>query len=242
MDLPDDPTDYKRLLSFMMHELRRIHEVLDQNATQLSVAVKGSRADVVQIRPLAHRVVEGIYILHNWLAIADFYLDPDQFAREPRRRINLHQLFYKAKVNLSVRSKARGVTLQLVGLGEFFTEAHPIIGIVPYLLLDNALKYAPRASKVHIALSEEGPSNVIRVSSVGPLVFPDELPHIWEAGIRGRGAQQVTVSGHGQGLALLRAICVYNDATVSASSDRSSYSLNGVDYSQFAVELRFQKA
>jgi len=239
---PSDPTNYKELLSFMMHELRRIQEVLMTNATQLSLGIKGASLDAPRIRTYVPLVLEELYVFHAWLSIADFYLDPIQFAREALREVNLHGLFYKAVVNLDRRSKEKGAKIKLRGEGQFVVMAHPILSIVPYLLLDNSIKYCPTSGEIEIVLEQSGTQITVRVTSMGPRVSADELPTLTQAGVRGKLAEQVSRAGHGQGLALLAAICRYHKATLNISSDPdTSVPLCGIPYSPFVVEMQFAK-
>jgi K+-sensing histidine kinase KdpD len=241
VELPADPTDYKSLLSFMMHELRRIQGVLGQHASDLLIAVKGEKPDAERIRLLSPLLVEEIFVLHNWLSLADFYLDPDQFAKEPRKVVNLFGVFYRVKQGLARRAKTKSVTIEMRDTREYAIAAHPIIGIVPYLILDNALKYAPKSSHVTVKFEETGTAIAVRVNSMGPRVLPEEVPNILEPGVRGRNAEFLNVGGSGQGLALLNAICKYHEALVTITVGDRVLSLNGVDYSNFELALTFKK-
>lgn len=239
---PADPTDYKNLLAFMMHELRRIHEVLDSNATQLSIAVRGESADVPRIRNVVPLMLEELYVMHSWLSIADFYLDPAQFARQPKQRISLFRLFDKARRQLSRRAKSRSLQIHLDGDGEHAITGGSLFGIVPYILLDNALKYAPSSGRIDISFRFAQGFQVVEVSSVGPHVEEEEVPRLFEPGERGKWASTVTREGNGQGLALLRAICLYHEGTVKATSSPHVTMFNKIPYSTFAIEVAFPAA
>ena len=67
-------------------------------------------------------------------------------------------------------------------------------------LIENALKYEPRAGRVRIALSARGRKAVLTVQNFGTVIAPEDLPHVFGRFYRSdkaRTAQQ----GHGLGLA-----------------------------------------
>lgn len=231
------PLDYERILAFVLHELRHIEATLDANATQLSIGIKGEKTDDQRIREYVPLVMEDVYALHTWLAVADYYLDPDQFAREPKQRRSLYQVFDKARINLRRRLKARQVSVSLRGEGDHFVQAHRIIGIVPFILFDNAIKYAPKGTAIEVRIEERTHFHAVSVSSVGPDVPEEEHALLFEPGYRGIAARTMSPEGNGLGLTLLQTILRYHDATASTRSLPPRYKVNGIECSNFEVQL-----
>lgn len=71
-------------------------------------------------------------------------------------------------------------------------------------LVENALKYAPAATPVELAVERRGDSVVLHVRDHGPGVAPGEREVIFELFRRGSAAPLAAVSGSGIGLALVR--------------------------------------
>src|SRR5258708_128870 len=143
-----EETDYKQLLSFIMHDLRHINAMIRDSARLLGIATnlgnvdqdpprQASRIDVESIRHHASIVLEQAAILSLWLAIADMYIEPERFAKEPMRLISLHEIFYKAIINFKRLAGKKNVKIKLNGQGKFQVNAHPVLEIMPYILLDN---------------------------------------------------------------------------------------------------------
>jgi signal transduction histidine kinase len=70
------------------------------------------------------------------------------------------------------------------------------------ILLDNALRFAPESTLVHVGVAEREGANCMRVEDAGPGVLPDEREAIFERFRRGAGTSGTT--GFGLGLAIGR--------------------------------------
>jgi len=238
----DKDINYKQLLEFMMHELRSLHEVLDESATQLSISVKGKRPDMPRLIKHVNVITEKLLVLYSWLSIADFYLEPDIFIKEEKRRISLHEIFYKTIAHLKGRIQSKGMHVLLHGNGKFFIRAHRIISIIPYILLDNAIKYSFSNSKIVISLMDINPYHVIKVTSYGPYVPKNELIELLKPGVRGGTVKKIIASGNGLGLALLKAICDYHGISLELYSDEQTQIINDIPFSEFCVTLKCKQA
>lgn len=237
-----EETNYKELLSFIMHDLRHINAMIVDSARLLSMATKGARIDEQSLRSHAEIIFEQSAALSSWLAIADMHIDPDRFAKEPLRRVSLHEIFFKARENRRRLARERHIVVSIGGEGKFYVDAHPVIDIMPYLLLDNAVKYSPNNGKILIALDEGGFVHRVKIESMGPHVDDDEVLQLGTVGFRGRHARRRTEVGSGQGLALLKTICDYHAARLSMASAKNVVDLSGVPYSTFTVDIEIPKS
>lgn len=243
MSTTSDQTDYKQLLSFIMHELRHINAMIRDSARQLSLATRGNRVDEVALRHHAAVVVEQSAALSSWLAIADMHIDPDRFAKEPLRRVSLHEIFFKALANFKRLLAAKHISSVLNGEGKFYVTAHPVIDIMPYVLLDNAVKYSPDYGNITVTLREESAMQHISVESMGPRLDDEERSSLFRVGFRGKYAKQRTEVGTGQGLALLKTICDYHSARIAVTSGSGEgTAVNNVPFARFTVDIQIPRA
>jgi signal transduction histidine kinase len=238
-----DKTDYKQLLSFIMHDLRQINSMIRDSSRLLSVATRGNRLDEQALRHHAAVVFEQAAVLSSWLAIADMYIDPDRFAKEPLMRVSIYDKFHMAIVNIKRLAAQRNIRLAVQGNGKFYLNAHPVIEIMPYILLDNAIKYSPAFGEITVTLDEDSLKILIGVKSMGPRVEDEERNSLCIAGFRGKHAQQHTELGTGQGLALLKTICDYHGAslTINTGPTASAITIGGIPYGSFNVEIKITK-
>jgi len=233
-------TDYKQLLSFIMHDLRHINAMIRDSSRVLSVATRGNRLDDASIRHHAAVVFEQAAVLSSWLAIADMYIDPDRFTKEPMVRVSLHEIFYKACVNFKRLAGKKYIRILLEGKGKFYLTAHPVIDIMPYLLLDNAVKYSPNSSDITVTLDENSRLHIC-VQSMGPRLGDEERSSLCKVGFRGEHAKRRTEVGTGQGLALLKTICDYHGAKLTVTSGPTISHVDGIPYGLFTVDIQIPK-
>ena len=83
-------------------------------------------------------------------------------------------------------------------------------------LLDNAIKYSAENREVTIRVSETEREIVIRFQDQGWGIAPEELPYIFDAFHRAESKKKS--SGHGLGLAAVKAIILQHGGRVSVES------------------------
>jgi two-component system sensor histidine kinase KdpD len=84
-------------------------------------------------------------------------------------------------------------------------------------LLDNAAKYSPRESRIHISAELRANSMITSVADHGPGIDDIEQTIIFEKFYRGKN-QRVSVQGTGMGLAIARAIVELHGGTIGLTS------------------------
>jgi signal transduction histidine kinase len=88
-------------------------------------------------------------------------------------------------------------------------------------LVDNAVKFSPPGSAIHISVVEEGGRAAITVTDDGPGISRRELPHVFERFHRGR-EERASTSGAGLGLSIARELTELMNGTISAASPEGS--------------------
>jgi signal transduction histidine kinase len=85
-------------------------------------------------------------------------------------------------------------------------------------LLDNAVKYAPKAETVWVELCSAPESVQIRVRDEGPGIPAAEQQHIFEKFVRGVAAREAAIPGTGVGLAMVKQIVEAHGGTLGVES------------------------
>jgi signal transduction histidine kinase len=85
-------------------------------------------------------------------------------------------------------------------------------------LLDNAMKYAPSGTTIHVEATLRNDEIAVSVTDEGGGIPPDELPHLFERYHRGRDARTRNVAGAGLGLTISRHLVEAHGGRIGAES------------------------
>lgn len=88
------------------------------------------------------------------------------------------------------------------------------------ILVDNALKYSTKKSKVHVKLDKKGKKARLQVSNTGKGISPEELPYIFDRFYRADDSRTGgEMTGFGLGLSLAKKIVEIHKGDLSVSSE-----------------------
>lgn len=224
----------KEILNNTLHEVRRFSAQLSKFAERLS----RETAAQPQINQAALSVFYTAGMISSRLAYTDIELNPRALENQTPVRSGIYKKFDKAKRILAEEAKDRKVNVNLKGESRAEIDALPVFELLPFVLIENGIKYSPSNQSVDVCFEQSGSRQVVTVTSVGPSVTAEELPRLFEKGVRGAGA--LTKPGEGLGLFLAKRVCEYHDIRIRAERGALSlYSVNGIDYSEFRVVLQF---
>jgi signal transduction histidine kinase len=143
----------------------------------------------------------------------------------PETEIQVHRVLFRISKGAKqiARSNNRQVTISVTGESYGTISGPDIFEFIPYLILENAVKYCPKRGSIGIDVHDHQKTIDWNVESLGPEVEPDELPFIFNQGFRGRNAKKYTPQGAGMGLYHARmAIERFYDGTISATQRTDS--------------------
>jgi signal transduction histidine kinase len=86
------------------------------------------------------------------------------------------------------------------------------------ILLDNAIKYTPRAGTITVRVWEDAGEAVIAVADTGPGISVDDLPFIFDRFWRADQVRSRDAGGTGLGLAIAREIAERHKAKLMVES------------------------
>lgn len=228
----------KEVLDSTLHEVRRFSGELGTHAETLSRLLESRNigSDAVE---LTQTVLHTAGMVSARLGFTDLELNPQSVGRHARLRAGVYKKFEKARHVLGLKCKSRRVTIMFRGASYLEIEALPAFELVPFVILDNAVKYSTNDRNVVVSFEENSGQFVrVTVSSWGPYVEPHELPKIFEKRFRGRHA--MGTAGDGLGLWLTKFLCDYHDVAISADSINPTQTPGGL-YGDFSITLFVQK-
>jgi signal transduction histidine kinase len=136
-----------------------------------------------------------------------------QLRSEP---VELGEIARAVAAEFDLRASERAVELDVESAGPCWARADPAsCARVVRILIDNALRYAPRGQPIQILASHHGASVTIQVTDNGPGVPEDEQEHVFERFHRGKATS--VESGFGLGLAIGRELAERMGGTLELS-------------------------
>ena len=136
-----------------------------------------------------------------------------QLRNEP---VELGEIARAVAAEFSLRAGDRGVELDVDSPGPCWAYADPAAcARVVRILIDNALRYAPRGAPIEVSASHVDQRVAVRVSDRGPGVPEDEREHVFERFHRGKATS--VESGFGLGLAIGRELAERMNGTLELS-------------------------
>lgn len=227
--------ELKSVLVGMMHEIRRFSGEISNYSEQVSKLTTGGSN---KIRELSDTIFYTSEMLASRLAFTDIELNPGTIPHQHKFRTVIYKKFDKARYILSKRASSKKIKINFIGnsLSEF--DAMEAFQLVPFVILDNAIKYSPVDQEINVNFIEMNRELQVTVSSFGPKVDNDELPTIFQKGIRSRNGTLATSAGDGIGLYLAKTLCDLTAIKITADSNQQvQFNLNGIGYSTFEIVL-----
>jgi len=248
--------EYNEVISDAMHELRyfnqRLKNLIEQTSKKLSSDKIGKNEPLNlhyqaadDLRLLAESILEISMLFTSRLDFIDCELNPETINNLPVSDFNMYGKFDKARRVLNAVAREKKVKVKInseycSGIKGRVIKARSIIDILPYLILDNAIKYSPSENEVYIDYVEYPDSVIVKVESIGPFVTPSEIENIFKKGYRSENALKlVGANGKGLGLYFAKYICDINNIKIDILSDKLNYSSEDIEMGNFCVELSF---
>lgn len=90
---------------------------------------------------------------------------------------------------------------------------YKIFDLLPFVLLDNAIKYSPKDKDIRVTFLEKDNSLSVTIMSYGPPLLAGEEQFVFEETFRGENVKNTT-EGSGIGLSLAKKICDIHDISI----------------------------
>lgn len=232
--LINEGRDIKEILDSTLHEVRRFSAQLSKFSERLSRETEGN----AQLNQTAQSVFFTAGMISSRLAYTDIELNPRALESQTVVRSGIYKKFDKARRILAEEARDRGASIQLIGESRKEIEALPVFELLPFVLLENGIKYSPPNQAITVDFESVGGRQVVTIESIGPNVTSAELPRLFEKGFR--GVQTVSLPGQGLGLFLAKRVCDFHDVQIRAEvGQRNLYQIAGINYSEFRIVLVF---
>ena len=168
------------------------------------------------------------------MLIHEISRDPSQASRDISI-IPMHKLFYRQFRISDDRLEAARLTWHLGDTDKSLRLSYAF-RLIPKILIDNAIKYAERGSKIKVQFTESEQFFRIECSNYGPIIRENEIERVFRRGYR--GSNRSTVQGHGLGLWLAKVIVEANSGIISLRIQEQARDISGRRLGLTIVEIK----
>jgi signal transduction histidine kinase len=193
-------TEFKNLT----HDLRGISTEIYHTALSLKSEIDADRTKYASDK--VNAVLDAQQMMSLRLDIVDY--ESGLSSSRPTETIAPFRKIDKVIKSFRNRSFKSGISIRTDGWLKYKIHGPPIFEIVPFVIIENAFKYAPKGSEILIRFEEnfEQENIIIRFESFGPKIRVSEYKKIFERNFRGSSVQKEFKAGSGIGLFAARTI------------------------------------
>ena len=228
----------KNYINDIFHELRKLNAEIkrqgDYLLRELKIYPKGDR-----VLDRAQNIYSTSQLFSARLNAFDLDLNPELPFSGLKHKISVYKKFEKAMHCLSLSARNKRVNVSVDGESRALIRALEVFDLLPFLILENAIKYSNKNSDVTIEFQENNNTLTVEVANYGPPLNAEDQANIYNRGFRGIFAQDFTTEGTGIGLYLAKAIADSHNVDISVFSNSTTINDKGTILAEFIVTLKF---
>lgn len=219
-----------------LHEARLFSSIISTKSYDLAQDAALDK----RYRDLADNVYFTSGMLAARLGFAEMELNPKMPGHQARLPVGVYRKFDKARYLVNSLVYDKRVSIDFHGVSHFEMNALPVFDMVPFVLLQNAVKYSPTGYGVDLYFTQHGASRLdVKLTSYGPPVEAEELGQLCEKEFRGRHVG--SIEGEGLGLYLAKRVCDLHNASLDLSvGEFLAHEIGGQKFQRFTAELSFE--
>lgn len=213
-------------LTALVHDLRHLSSSIYHSATEAQNALNNTNYRQ------ASDSLKTVIATQTMLKVRTDYLD---FSNDTDRFMEIDKIPVFSRVDKVVRcfrasARSRSMHIELSGKSYRLAEGPNILDIVPYTIIDNAIKYGRKGSKVDVQICDTEKDTIVSITSYSPSIHESEQEKIFERGVRGVNAKKVHSTGTGIGLSVAKKIVEIFRGKISVRVNGEHNSFDGVAY------------
>lgn len=233
-NLTRELNDTKEILNSTLHEVRRFSAQLSRFCEKISREANEHPA----LNQAAQSAFYTAGMISSRLAYTDIELNPRAIENQNPVRSGIFKKFDKTRRILAEEARDRAVRVEFIGESRIDIDTLPVFELLPFVILENAIKYSPRNQQVEVIFERPLKRQLVTIKSNGPDVSAAELKDIFKKRVRGAAASNMP--GEGLGLFLAKRVCDFHGISIAAKvENRNKYALNGINYCEFSIILEF---
>lgn len=213
-------------ITALVHDLRHLSSAIYHSAEQASRAAQNR--DNAELADSLKTVIATQTMLKARIDYLDYTTGIERF--ETLEKIPVYRRVDKVVRCFRAAANDKSIGIELKGQSFRFTSGPNILDIVPYTLVDNAIKYSPKNCVVEVDIYDTSAETIVSVSSIGPVILDEERVKIFEAGFRGKNAMTLRPAGTGIGLSVAKEILEKFSGKISINQVGDILEINNSNY------------
>lgn len=212
--------EQKKFVSGASHELRTPLTALK---TSTEVGLRDKKLTLGEAKSLLRDNLDEV---ENLRVLSDSLLRLSQFEKingdNVYSKILISVVLDEAKRKISTLAKSKKVDIEIVKpKGKVEGDRASLVELF-VILLDNAVKYSPKGSKVEVTVTANDGKVEVRVQDFGMGIAKRDMEHIFDRFYRGDKARsKENVSGYGLGLSIAKKIVELHKGSIEVESGES---------------------
>ncbi|MDY0274019.1 MAG: hypothetical protein RBR42_01095 [Desulfomicrobium sp.] len=238
----ENTINMEKEIGSLFHEIGRLNADILYKSNELILGLTNTNFNLHSTEILEN--VSNIFACSQLISIRNTFYN---FERNPSATIKekvgieIYKKFDKVKKSLLRQARKNNINMWINGECTDRIDGYDIFDMLPFLIIDNAIKYAPKDTEINIEFSELMNNRLVTIESYGPLLEDGEKNYITIREFRGKRARKV--AGSGIGLYFAKKICELNSIRMEISSDKTRIkTFDGEEMAPFKVELLFPHA
>lgn len=206
--LESEHQEANKFVKDVMHEIRNFNSKIITKSELMRIEINKKKPKIKGKLTKETSLTENIFALSSLIEARflafDCTINPSSLTFGGKRAIELHKKFYKAQLCCLDEAKNKKINIRLGDCGGI-VQLYDSFELVPFLLLDNAIKYSPKEESVEINFEESYNEIKVNIRSIGPYISDDEIKRVYDKGFRANSV--ININGSGIGLFLVSEIC-----------------------------------
>lgn len=221
-------------INLLVHDLRQLSGTIYHAAEEGIEALRTNDSSTARVR------FENIIASQTMLRIRADALD---FTGNPNVSLDKIAVPIFRRVDKVVRSfmpyaLKKRLAIRLEGRSFRETTGPDVFEIIPFTLIDNAVKYSPPNSEIRVRVTDFFNETEVIVQSMGPRIESTELRKIFERGYRGVHAKISGRPGSGIGLHMAANLVSQFSGQLTVEVGNTNYTIGGVNMADITFKLR----
>lgn len=245
LKLKNEKNYLNEFIANIIHDIRKFNTNIKARSEYISNKQGCRKKYVESIRRYGDNIWAMSQLISTRLSEYDYLYAEAPFQCGSKYEFNFFTTFDKIRRCMIDESKREHKEIRVRANGSCSPiQAYDSIKYMPFLLIDNALKYSFDNTIIEVEIRDEENSQTIEIKSKGVFVEADEIEKLFIRGYRGKNTMEFTKEGSGIGLYLVKEICNANNIKIEIKTERilnKTKQKRNIDEGVFNVILYVEK-